>query len=75
MIGMSNIIEVVVFECEGYSESYKVGVNDVTEIRHAGRKGLHNDIPYIEVYKFGQLHSEYCQHNITGVYYDIKESL
>jgi len=55
-------------------EFYKVGEKNVTKIEPFTKSGMHADIPYIRVYKNGEVHSEFCQHSIVSVYFEISES-
>ena len=69
----TTIKRIVIFGPIGESceeEWYQVGQNDVSEIRLSERCGSMAMIPYLEVWKNGKLHAEFCQHNIQGVYYD-----
>lgn len=60
-----------VFENETSSEYYEVGKNGVTKIEAVEKSGMHSHIPYIRVWKGDDFcHSEFCQHNVLGVYFD-----
>lgn len=53
----------------GDMETYYVGEKDVTEIRAVQKEGSMSYIPYVQVWKGEKLFAEFCQHNITGVYF------
>lgn len=65
----AEISGILVFENERASETYQVGTNNVTKIEAFTKSGMHADIAYVRVYKNGAPHSEFCQHNIVGVYF------
>lgn len=54
--------------------SYFVGDRSgVTRIDACQKSGLHANLPYIRVWKGDVCESEFCQHNIIGVYFDTSE--
>lgn len=65
----AEILSILVVENERKSEGYEVGKRGVTKIEAFTKSGMHADIAYVRVYKDGQPHSEFCQHNIIGVYF------
>lgn len=67
----AEIQSILVIENDRVSESYQVGANSVTRIEAFTKSGMHADIAYVRVYKNGAPHSEFCQHNIIGVYFAI----
>lgn len=67
----AEIQSILVVENDRVSESYQVGTNSVTRIEAFTKSGMHADIAYVRVYKNGVPHSEFCQHNIIGVYFAI----
>lgn len=67
----AEIQSILVVENERVSESYQVGANSVTKIEAFTKSGMHADIAYVRVYKNNLPHSEFCQHNIIGVYFAI----
>lgn len=69
---MAAIHSIVVIDNPVAREEYKVGVNNVTKIEEFPMAGLHCDIAHVRVYKNDQVHSEFCRHNIVGVYYEIE---
>jgi len=71
----AKIHSILVTENERTSESYTVGANSVTRIEAFTKSGMHADIAYVRVYKNDQPHSEFCQHNIIGVYYLIPQQV
>ena len=56
------------------ASSFEVGSGDVTEIKLTEKSGSMASIPYLQVFKNGHLHSEHCQHNVTGVYFEAPAS-
>jgi hypothetical protein len=65
----AEIQSILVVENDRLSESYMVGMNSVTKIKAFTKSGMHADIAYVRVYKNDLPHSEFCQHNIIGVYF------
>lgn len=53
----------------GVQTSYVVGFNGVTRIEACTKPGLHCNIPYVRVWAGDNCLSEFCQHNIVGVYF------
>jgi hypothetical protein len=53
------------------TEEYRIGVNGVTRIEATTKSGLHADLPYVRVWKGAFAHSEFCQHSILGVYFEL----
>lgn len=47
----------------------EVGKNGVTRIEACTKPGLHCDIPYVRVWAGEVCLSEFCQHNIVGVFF------
>lgn len=50
--------------------SYTVGRNGVTKIEATTKSGMHADIPYVRVWAGENALAEFCQHNLTGVYFE-----
>ena len=48
---------------------YEVGRCGITRIEACTKSGMHADIPYIRVWCGNLAISEFCQHNIIGVYF------
>jgi hypothetical protein len=46
-----------------------VGYAGVTRIEATTKSGMHADIPYVRVWNGAHAISEFCQHNIVGVYF------
>lgn len=67
----AEIHSILVVENQRVSESYTVGANQVTRIEAFTKSGMYADIAYVRVYKNDHPHSEFCQHNIVGVYFAI----
>lgn len=65
------IYMILVVDKADHDESYKVGEKFVTKIEAFTKSGMHADIPYVRVYKNDEPHSEFCQHQIVGVYFDV----
>lgn len=60
---------VSVFEIEGNSEFYFVGIDGITAVEWHEQPGHMAMLPTIRVYRDGKLHSEHPFHNVLGVYY------
>lgn len=55
---------------DGDGNAYYVGDSGVTRIEACTKPGMHCDIPYVRVWADERCISEFCQHNIVGVYFD-----
>lgn len=47
----------------------RVGESGITRIEPCTKSGMHADIPYVRVWKGDVAVAEFCQHNLTGVYF------
>ena len=65
------INEIVIDENEFYAvgKGFSRGPGVVTSIEMIMKSGMHCDIPYLRVYKNEFCIAEFCQHNITGIYF------
>jgi len=63
------IQSIVVCDNQRVLEQYEVGEENVTSIEAVTKSGMYSDIPYVRVFKLGQAHSEFCQHQIIGTYF------
>lgn len=52
------------------NENYTIGSKGVTKIEPFTKSGMYADIPYLRVWKGEFVHSEFCQHQIIGVYFE-----
>lgn len=64
------IVAIEVYKSDDESGYYCVGYLGVNHIESFTKPGMYSDIPYVRVWKNGQMHSEYCQHNILAVYFE-----
>lgn len=53
----------------GTSRTVEVGYDGVTRIEACFKSGLHANIPYVRVWVGDECASEFCQHNIDGVFF------
>lgn len=67
----AEIDSILVSDTPNGTEVYQVGKNAVTRIEAFTKSGMYADIAYVRVYKNDIPHSEFCQHNIVGVYFAI----
>lgn len=54
----------------GNPKEYIVGRNGVTRIEPTVKSGMHADIAYIRVWGDGKAIAEFCQHSLSGVYFE-----
>lgn len=69
------IHSITIVDYEDSEEWYRVGANNVTRIEPCEKSGMHANLPYFRVFKKENdedefCHSEFCQHNIIGVYFE-----
>ena len=56
-------------------EAYFVGHDDVTRIEPFQKSGMHANIAYVRVWKGDEVHAEFCQHGIVGIYFETTPDL
>jgi hypothetical protein len=63
--------------CPGYSSgrAYVVGARGVTRIEAITKSGQYAYIPYVRVWVGDKPFTEFCQHNIVGIYFAPESSL
>lgn len=55
----------------GNPREFIVGRAGVTRIEACTKSGLHADIPYVRVWSDQQAVAEFCQHSLSGVYFEL----
>ena len=53
----------------GSQVGYSVGQNGITRIEACEKSGPYSMVPYIRVFADDQCVSEFCQHNIVGIFF------
>ena len=46
-----------------------LGQDGITKIEAITKSGMHSDIAYVRAWKDDVISSEFCQHNLTGVFF------
>ena len=54
----------------GNPKDYIVGRQGVTRIEATTKSGLHADVAYIRVWCGDKAAAEFCQHSLSGVYFE-----
>ena len=59
---------------EGMCPYYYVGTDGVTRIEKTTKSGMHADIPYVRVWAGDQAIGEFCQHQLSAVFFAPEEA-
>ena len=54
---------------EGVCPYFRVGTDGVTRIEKTKKSGMHADIAYVRVWAGDQVISEFCQHQLSAVFF------
>lgn len=65
-------IRMIQIPCDegGNPKEYIVGRGGITRIEATTKSGLHADIAYIRVWQGDEAVGEFCQHHLSGVWFE-----
>lgn len=67
------IYSITFTDIDGYC-AYTVGKDGITLIEPVTKSGMYANIPYLRVWATNICIAEFCQHNLTGIYFEEDKS-